>query len=306
MSASAPDDASPWIVLKFGGTSVSKRSRWDRIGRLAAQRRSEGARVLLVVSAVSGVTNALQALIDAHADPDACRAAAEALDARHREFARELQVDPDVAIGDLLDQLQALSSDPRRAAAALEWQAELLALGELCSSRLGAAYLCSQGHDIVWSDARDHLRALAMPNQSAWAGRLAVNCEIRGDPAWRARYAGQGELLITQGFICRDAAGRTSILGRGGSGPEKLSASDWPEIAGGLSARRRVRPPSLRAEQSQCRLGAHCRRRGKSARGAPQPSGGPQGPASARLSECARLHIGRPRPARAEVLESQV
>ena len=29
---------SRWIVLKFGGTSVSKRERWDTIGRLAAER----------------------------------------------------------------------------------------------------------------------------------------------------------------------------------------------------------------------------------------------------------------------------
>src|SRR5687768_13483167 len=85
----------PWIVLKFGGTSVSKRGRWDTIGKLAARRRAEGARVLLVVSAVSGVTNALQALIDGHADAAATLAAAQALERKHREFAAELGVDAD-------------------------------------------------------------------------------------------------------------------------------------------------------------------------------------------------------------------
>ncbi len=41
-----------WIVLKFGGTSVSRRNRWDNIGRIAAGRMAEdGARVLVVVSA---------------------------------------------------------------------------------------------------------------------------------------------------------------------------------------------------------------------------------------------------------------
>src|SRR5690606_17259153 len=50
-----------WIVLKFGGTSVSRRERWDTIGGLAHERSAEGARVLVVVSALSGVTNALQA-----------------------------------------------------------------------------------------------------------------------------------------------------------------------------------------------------------------------------------------------------
>ena len=43
--------ADAWIVLKFGGTSVSKRHRWDTVGKIAAQR-AEHARVLVVVSAL--------------------------------------------------------------------------------------------------------------------------------------------------------------------------------------------------------------------------------------------------------------
>jgi diaminopimelate decarboxylase/aspartate kinase len=240
-----------WVVLKFGGTSVSKRHRWDTIGRLAARRRAEGTRVLLVVSAVSGVTNALQALIDGHADAAAALAAAQALDARHREFARELGVDPDVVVGDLLVLLHELACDPRRAAAALDWQAEVLSLGELFSSRLGAAYLRSQGHDIAWSDAREHLRAVALPNQNAWSRRLSVSCDTRADGAWRARYAEQGELLITQGFISRDGDGRTAILGRGGSdtsaayfgallGAERVEI--WTDVPGMFSANPRQVP----------------------------------------------------------------
>ena len=52
-----------WVVLKFGGTSVSRRNRWDTIGRIAAKRMvGDEARVLVVVSALSGVTNELQAI----------------------------------------------------------------------------------------------------------------------------------------------------------------------------------------------------------------------------------------------------
>src|SRR5262245_2036780 len=54
---------SGWVVLKFGGTSVSRRNRWDTIGRLAGKRlKEDGRRVLVVVSALSGVTNELQAI----------------------------------------------------------------------------------------------------------------------------------------------------------------------------------------------------------------------------------------------------
>ena len=50
---SAAADAG-WIVLKFGGTSVSRRERWDTIGAIAGRRaREEGARVLVVEDADS-------------------------------------------------------------------------------------------------------------------------------------------------------------------------------------------------------------------------------------------------------------
>jgi diaminopimelate decarboxylase/aspartate kinase len=245
------DPDAPWVVLKFGGTSVSKRTRWDTIGRLAARRRGEGARVLLVVSAVSGVTNALQAIIDGHADAEVVRRGADALEVRHREFASELGLDPQDVIGDLFALLHALAGDPRRLDAELQWQAELLSLGELLSSRLGAAYLRTQGLDLAWSDARHHLTAVALPNQSDWAGRLSVNCEMRSDAAWRERYAAQGELLITQGFICRDAQGRTAILGRGGSDTsaayfgallQAARVEIWTDVPGMFSANPRQVP----------------------------------------------------------------
>ena len=101
-----------WIVLKFGGTSVSRRHRWDTIGRIAAGRaRDEDARVLVVVSALSGVTNALQAVADG-AD---ARAGMAALAERHREFAKDLGLDPDATIGARLAALQWLADDPRAA-----------------------------------------------------------------------------------------------------------------------------------------------------------------------------------------------
>ena len=52
----------PWVVLKFGGTSVATVDRWRTIQQLAAARRAEGARVVVVVSALAGVTDALRAL----------------------------------------------------------------------------------------------------------------------------------------------------------------------------------------------------------------------------------------------------
>ena len=209
-----PDDR--WIVLKFGGTSVSRRNRWDTIGQLAQARAdANDARVLVVVSALSGVTNALQAIADGTVDMDAGLAA---LSTRHRDFAVELELDPDAVLGERLEALHALARDPRAGARGLDWQAELLAQGELLSSTLGVAYLRSRGLDFGWCDARAWLDAVALPNQNAWSTRLSVSCRHLGNPEQRAGFAAQpNRLLLTQGFIARHADGGTAILGRGGS-----------------------------------------------------------------------------------------
>ncbi len=210
-----PDTPPNWIVLKFGGTSVSRRHRWDTIGRIAEGRaRDEGARVLVVVSALSGVTNALQAVADG-ADPVQGMAA---LADRHGDFASELGLDAEAVIGGRLAKLHALANDARAADRPLDWQAEVLAQGELLSSTLGAAYLCAQGLDFGWCDARDWLQALALPNQNDWATRLCVSCRHGGDAGARARFDAQPQrLLLTQGFIARHGDGGTAVLGRGGS-----------------------------------------------------------------------------------------
>jgi len=207
-------EANRWVVLKFGGTSVSRRNRWDTIGRLAGKRMSdEGVRVLVVVSALSGVTNELQAI----ANGDDVHARIAALVERHRAFCGELDLDPDAVLGQRLAALQALGSDARAAQRPLEWQAEVLAQGELLSSTLGAAYLRSQGLDFGWCDARDWLDAVSLPNASPWSQRLSVNCRLDGE-GFGERFSTQPtKALITQGFISRHGDGGTAILGRGGS-----------------------------------------------------------------------------------------
>jgi diaminopimelate decarboxylase/aspartate kinase len=238
-----------WIVLKFGGTSVSRRNRWDNIGRIAAGRMAEdGARVLVVVSALSGVTNALQAIADG---ADAA-AGIEALVARHRDFARELDLDPEHVLGERFSTLRALATDGRAGTRTLDWQADLLAQGELLSSTLGAAYLRTQGLDFGWCDARDWLEAIALPNQNAWSTRLSVSCRHDGDAMRRTRFGQQpARLLLTQGFIARHADGGTAVLGRGGSDTSAayfgalLGASRveiWTDVPGMFSANPREVP----------------------------------------------------------------
>jgi diaminopimelate decarboxylase/aspartate kinase len=67
-----PRMQSQWIVMKFGGTSVAGRSQWETIASLVRARQAEGWRVLLVCSAVAGVTNRLMALADDPPTMPAC------------------------------------------------------------------------------------------------------------------------------------------------------------------------------------------------------------------------------------------
>ena len=245
--------AQRWVVLKFGGTSVSRRNRWDTIGALAAKRMAEdGARVLVVVSALSGVTNELQAIASGPLEAGELAARMDALVHRHRAFCVELDLEPDAVLAERLAALGALADDARAHTRPLDWQAEVLAQGELLSSTIGAAYLRTQGLDFGWCDARDWLDAIALPNQGAWATRLAVNCRIDADPGFRTRFAAQpARMLLTQGFIARHGDGGTAVLGRGGSDTSAayfgalLGAARveiWTDVPGMFSANPREVP----------------------------------------------------------------
>jgi bifunctional diaminopimelate decarboxylase / aspartate kinase len=157
---------------------------------------------------------------------------ADALINLHRDFAADLGV-PLAQIEGIEAALHAALGAPAASAAGFAWQAQIYALGELWSSRLGAAYLSSQGLACGWLDARTQLLAQGAPNQSGWARYLSASCPVQRAPAVAQALLEGGPLQITQGFIARDLAGATVLLGRGGS---DTSAACF----GGLLGARRV------------------------------------------------------------------
>ena len=63
----------------------------------------------------------------------------------------------------------------------------MFALGELMSSTLGASFLSDIGEDTLatgWLDAREHLRAEALPNQNAWGRYLSASVAAAPDAAF--------------------------------------------------------------------------------------------------------------------------
>ena len=241
----------PWVVLKFGGTSVSQKYRWDTIGKLMRERAElEHCRVLVVVSALSGITNQLQSLIEHADDPMFVADGFQQISARHTDFAEQLGLSADV-LKERLSYLNELLTSDQCEKQSFEWQAEILAQGELLSSTLGAAYLQSQQIPVSWLDAREWLQAVPAPNQSAWAARLSVSCEYKSDADWRTRFNQNPSMLITQGFIARGADGKTAILGRGGSDTSAAyfgallrakRVEIWTDVPGMFSANPRAVP----------------------------------------------------------------
>lgn len=236
--------------MKFGGTSVATLPRWQNIRELVASRRAEGARVLIVVSALSGITDALRQLC-AEPASEARRAQARDITQRHHELLEHMQL----AAPDTLDaRLSGLAELADRGAATLgelAWTARVQGHGELMSSALGAAFLTHSGLPTQWLDARECLTSLVLPNQNARTRYLSATVHARHDPALAHRLASQSDVFITQGFIARDEAGATVLLGRGGSDTsaayfgallKALRVEIWTDVAGMFSANPRQVP----------------------------------------------------------------
>ena len=234
-----------YVVLKFGGTSVAKVERWRQIAALAQERRAEGLCPLIVVSALAGVTDLLLAITKPDTEPERAAAIAHEIGQRHLGLARELGIAWPATSAAWLRELERLLTDPRAAPRKLPWQAEVLAIGELLSSSLGAAWLEHQGLRVGWLDAREWLRARTPPHASEWARWLSAGCDPEPQSERLHGLGTDWQCLIAPGFIAADAEGHTVLLGRGGSdtsaacfgalfGAERVEI--WTDVAGMFSA----------------------------------------------------------------------
>jgi bifunctional diaminopimelate decarboxylase / aspartate kinase len=250
-NAPAPlTSGAPWIVMKFGGTSVATLPRWQNIRELVASRRAEGARVLVVVSALTGITDALKQMC-AQEDKGKRIEAAKAMAQRHYDLLNHMQLAVPDALGVRLADLAKLAEEGPAVLGELAWSALVQAHGELMSSALGAAFLTHSGLTTQWVDARDCLAAASLPNQNERTKLLSAMVEAKPEPALNARLAQLGEVFITQGFIARESQGRTVLLGRGGSDTSAsyfgalLKAKRveiWTDVAGMFTANPRQVP----------------------------------------------------------------
>jgi bifunctional diaminopimelate decarboxylase / aspartate kinase len=242
--------ASSWIVLKFGGTSVSSLENWRNIAQVVGQRRAGGARVLVVHSALSGVTDRLEKLLDPAHTRDS-ETALGAIEERHRQLARELAIPVSAELARQFAELRQIAAEVARVGASDRIRARVLASGELMATDLGARYLASVGLDVEWADARSMLRASERRGASGKAATLSATCSFSPDAELEERLSARSGVIVTQGFIAGDSEGNTVLLGRGGSDTSaaylaaKLRAARleiWSDVPGMFSANPRSTP----------------------------------------------------------------
>jgi diaminopimelate decarboxylase/aspartate kinase len=248
----------PWVVLKFGGTSVSSAECWETIAKILRERISGGLRPLVVCSALSQVSNRLEAaLADAllGGEPSAFVAS---LRERHERLAAELglSLDDDPEFGAELDRLgERLTGVSMLREASPRVQAEILSAGEMLSTRIGATWLGQQGLATRWLDART---LLAAEDHGDDVNRqyLSADCAPGADPSLAGRLSDHEEaVLLTQGFVVAGPGDDAALLGRGGSDTsatllaERLGARHveiWTDVAGLFSADPRIVPEAQR------------------------------------------------------------
>jgi bifunctional diaminopimelate decarboxylase / aspartate kinase len=243
--------AQAWLVLKFGGTSVSSVANWHNIAQVLTKRAAEGFRPVVVHSALSGITDRLEALLSA-ALSGSHIAVLDDIEFAHRSLAERLSVIPNAQFEAFVRELRELAGTlAERRTIGDAARARVMAMGELLATTLGAEFLNAQGIGTAWVDARTVLRADERPNASHKASLLSATCDFTPDLNLQASWRSLDKVVLTQGFIAANAGGDTVLLGRGGSDTSaaylaaKLSAARleiWTDVPGLFSANPRAVP----------------------------------------------------------------
>ena len=239
-------EPTPSTVLKFGGTSVEDAAAFERVAEIV--RAERGAHPVVVVSAMSGVTDALLASVEA-----ASAAELEPHFERHRDVARRLldaaaaaRFDSELARArEELDRLLERVSRERAALPAL--RDEVASYGERISASLLAGVLAARDLPAVCVDAR----CCIVTNELAGRADPDIPETERRTRAELGPLLADRRIPVLGGFIAASRNGVTTTLGRGGSDytaalvGAALDAEEiqiWTDVSGVMTADPRVVP----------------------------------------------------------------
>ena len=195
-------------VLKFGGTSVGSAQNIRKVVEILAVTEKPK---IVVLSAMSGVTNLLVSLNQASIDKDLAQITnvLEQLQAKHFEaiedlFTTENQPETKAQIETFVAALQEIATGGRT----LTTYAELVTYGETMLTWMFSRFLDQENVSNVLLNASTFMNVGSVENPNIDAVAEVLAPQLAENPS---------ELYITQGFVCRDERGALATLKRGGS-----------------------------------------------------------------------------------------
>jgi len=251
LGASDAIAGSPWVVMKFGGTSVSSAENWSTIAALIRNRLDSGLKPVIVHSALKGVSNGLEELLRCASEGESTDIL-ETIREQHFSLARDLGLDGPALLEPEIRELEQLVAGARLVReVSFRVRARVMATGELLATRLGAAYLEVAGLPAEWRDAREMLTSIRSGTGKRSQDYLSAKCHANADPELQAALGQGDKVVLTQGFIASNEWGETVLLGRGGSDTSgayfagRLQARRleiWTDVPGMFTANPRVVP----------------------------------------------------------------
>ncbi len=198
-------------VWKFGGTSVGKPDRMQSIRNLVT---AAADRKIVVLSALSGTTNSLLAIGEQLKVNNTIEATQliDTLYHHYQAFINELYKTPGgLSLGqEIIDkEFSFIRSLAGISPFTLKQEKELVAEGEILSTQMFTAYLEECGDSVVLIPALDYM-SIDADNEPEF---IAIEEKLTQLLVPQA----EKQIIVTQGFICRNPRGEIDNLKRGGS-----------------------------------------------------------------------------------------
>jgi aspartate kinase len=197
-------------VMKFGGTSVGKPERMHHIVSLIEKQPEP---VIVVLSALSGTTNALEEIAEnlSGRDRDAAKRNIDKLENHYRNYIKGLVKDKKAheKAGEVIAEHFEFLNIILKISFSEALRKDILAQGELLSTRLLCTYLEEKGIDHVGLPALDFMTIDNYEEPQIGGIKIKLSQLLKQHR--------KQKIFVTQGYICRNARGEVDNLRRGGS-----------------------------------------------------------------------------------------
>ena len=198
------------VIMKFGGTSVGKPERMHQVSQLITRNAET---TIVVLSALSGTTNALVEISSALASPSKQIAAEKiaVLEKQYRKFIIELLKEESIRVkaNEMITEHFEFLKITQKISLSDALNKDILAQGELMSTKLFSLYLEQEKIDHVLLPALDFMQLDANDEPDLAAIEEKIKMVLAQHPTQK--------LFITQGYICRNSRAEVDNLKRGGS-----------------------------------------------------------------------------------------